>query len=190
MDLSAITLHTRSRRKTRRAPSSTRCWPGSTRRPGRPHARADRRVGTVGRRRQQSAGGGVEPLVLASRAMDAEAAEQEYTDLFIGVGEGEMRPARVVLDRRGDRGTAAGRRSRRPGPARPRAPRRLVRSTKTTWRALCETMRILIAGTDDRRPGPTSATQRAFFETPDRRLGRSIAAMQYRKVQLPITTGG
>ena len=29
-------------------------------------------------------------LVLASRAMDAEAAEQEYTDLFIGVGQSEV----------------------------------------------------------------------------------------------------
>ena len=28
-------------------------------------------------------------LVLASRAMDAEAAEQEYTDLFVGVGKAE-----------------------------------------------------------------------------------------------------
>ena len=100
-------------------------------------------------------------LVLASRAMDAEAAEQEYTDLFIGVGKAECsllasywtpdsaeRPlvaVRAELARLGMR--------------------RLHASAvyEDHLGALCEVMRLLIAGSSDRAPEPI-AVQKAFFE--------------------------
>jgi TorA maturation chaperone TorD len=101
-------------------------------------------------------------LVDASAVMDAEAAAQEYTDLFIGVGKSEVnlhashwlsgfmleRPlaelrtdlAKLGLARRSD-----------------------VVMLEDHLSALCETMRLLIAGKDERRPA-SIATQRAFFE--------------------------
>ena len=100
-------------------------------------------------------------LVLASRAMDAEAAEQEYTDLFIGVGKAECnllasywmpdaapRPlvaVRAELARLGMR--------------------RLHASAvyEDHLGALCEVMRLLITGSSGRAPEPV-AVQKAFFE--------------------------
>ena len=100
-------------------------------------------------------------LVLASRAMDAEAAEQEYTDLFIGVGKAECnlhasywmpvalpRPLVGVRQELAELGLA-----RRDESA----------LYEDHLGALCETMRILIAGADGRRPADL-ATQRRFFE--------------------------
>ena len=99
-------------------------------------------------------------LVLASRAMDAEAAEQEYTDLFVGVGKAECnlhasywlpsalpRPLVGIRAELAEIGLA-----RRDGSA----------LYEDHLGALCETMRILIAGTDERRPADL-ATQRSFF---------------------------
>lgn len=106
-------------------------------------------------------------LVTASGAMDLEAAVQEYTDLFVGVGKSEVnlhashwltggmmdKPlvnlrndlAKLGLERRDD-----------------------VAMVEDHLSALCETMRLLVAG-DDARPPATIAAQRAFF-------GRHIAS--------------
>lgn len=100
-------------------------------------------------------------LVLASRAMDAEAAEQEYTDLFIGVGRCEC-----------DLHAAAWRRDI--GLSQPRVAIRAELASLGLGRqggstvyedhlaALCETMRILVSGGAGRKPVDV-ATQRAFF---------------------------
>lgn len=100
-------------------------------------------------------------LVLASRGMDADAAEQEYTDLFIGVGKAECnlhasywmpdaapRPLVAVRDELAALGLG-----RVQGAA----------VYEDHLGALCETMRILVAGADERRPAPL-VTQRRFFE--------------------------
>jgi len=101
-------------------------------------------------------------LVLASRAMDAEAAEQEYTELFIGVGKSEVnlhashwlsgfmmeKPLAELRAQLAELGLA-----RQPG----------IATLEDNLGALCETMRILVAGGHGRRPAPI-ATQRAFFE--------------------------
>ncbi|MCC6193401.1 MAG: molecular chaperone TorD family protein [Burkholderiales bacterium] len=100
-------------------------------------------------------------LVLASRGMDAEAAEQEHTDLFVGVGKAECNlhasywlrdvaePPLVTI--RGE--LAALGLGRRDGSA----------LYEDHLAALLETMRILIAGTEGRAPAPL-AVQRAFFD--------------------------
>jgi TorA maturation chaperone TorD len=101
-------------------------------------------------------------LILASRAMDAEAAEQEFTDLFVGVGKSEVDlhashwlPERVteksLADLRAELATLG-----------------LARQPDATvyedsLGALCETMRILVAGRGEHRPA-SPETQRAFFE--------------------------
>jgi TorA maturation chaperone TorD len=101
-------------------------------------------------------------LVLASQAMEAEAAEQEYNELFIGVGKSEIDlhashwlPGHVMekplADLRTELATLG--LARQPG----------VTTYEDNLGALCETMRILIAGHGTRRPEPV-ATQRAFFE--------------------------
>ncbi|HJU23483.1 MAG TPA: molecular chaperone TorD family protein [Casimicrobiaceae bacterium] len=101
-------------------------------------------------------------LVAASTAMDAEAAAQEYTDLFVGVGKSEVnlhashwltggmmdKPlvnlrsdlAKLAIERRED-----------------------VVMVEDHLSALCETMRLLIAGDETRFPAPIAA-QRAFFD--------------------------
>jgi len=101
-------------------------------------------------------------LVLASRAADAEAVEQEYTDLFIGVGKAECNlhasywtrdvgtePPLVAL-----RAELAALGLGRQGGSSP---------YEDHLAALCETMRILVAGTGARQPESISV-QRAFFE--------------------------
>jgi TorA maturation chaperone TorD len=100
-------------------------------------------------------------LVLASRAMDAEAAEQEHTDLFVGVGKAEcnlhaaywlpdaaQRPLVAVRAELAELGL-----------------RRLHESAvyEDQLGALCEVMRVLIAGAPGRAPEPV-AVQRQFFE--------------------------
>jgi TorA maturation chaperone TorD len=104
-------------------------------------------------------------LVLASRAMDAEAAEQEYTDLFIGVGKAECNlhasywirdtAERPLVGVRAD--LAALGLARLEG----------VTLYEDHLGALFETMRILICGTPQRPPSDL-ATQRDFF---NRRIG-------------------
>lgn len=101
-------------------------------------------------------------LVAASGVMDADAAAQEYTDLFIGVGPSEVNLhashwiAGVMMERplaelRADLAALGlGRRSD-------------VVMLEDHLSALCETMRLLIAGEDDRRPASV-AMQRAFFD--------------------------
>ncbi len=101
-------------------------------------------------------------LLLASRGMDAEAAEQEYTDLFVGVGKCEVnphgshwlsgfmmeKPLAELRTELAELGLA-----RQPG----------ITMLEDHLAALFETMRILIAGKDERPPA-TPATQRGFFE--------------------------
>jgi TorA maturation chaperone TorD len=104
-------------------------------------------------------------LVRASRAMDAEAAEQEYTDLFVGVGKAEcnlhashwtpdsgQRPLVAIRSELAALGLA-----------------RVHASAvyEDHLGALCEAMRLLIAGAPGRGAEPLSV-QRQFF---DRFLG-------------------
>jgi TorA maturation chaperone TorD len=101
-------------------------------------------------------------LIAASGAMDIDAAKQEYTDLFIGVGACEVNLhgshwiAGAMLERplaelRGELAALGlGRRSD-------------VVMLEDHLSALFETMRLLVAGHDDRPPAGI-ATQRAFFE--------------------------
>ena len=101
-------------------------------------------------------------LVAASGAMDVDAATQEYTDLFIGVGACEVNLhgshwiAGAMLERplsqlRGELASLGlGR-------------RRDVVMLEDHLSALFETMRLLVAGRDERPPA-SIATQRAFFE--------------------------
>jgi TorA maturation chaperone TorD len=105
-------------------------------------------------------------LIAASGAMDIDAAKQEYTDLFIGVGACEVNLhgshwiAGAMLERplaelRGELAALGlGRRSD-------------VVMLEDHLSALFETMRLLVAGHDDCRPAGIS-TQRAFF---DRHIG-------------------
>lgn len=101
-------------------------------------------------------------LAAASGAMDPDAAAQEYTDLFIGVGKSEVNLhashwlAGAMMERplvalRAD--LAALELARRPD----------VSMLEDHLAALCETMRLLVAGHDDREPASV-ATQRAFFD--------------------------
>lgn len=101
-------------------------------------------------------------LVLASRVADAEAVEQEYTDLFVGVGKAECslhgsywtRDAGIETPLVGLRTELA-----RLGLARQGG----SALYEDHLGALCETMRILVAGAGA-RPPETIAAQRAFFE--------------------------
>ncbi len=100
-------------------------------------------------------------LVLASRVMDAEAAEQEYTDLFVGVGKAEcdlhashwMPPAmrRPLVAVRAELASL--------GLARKDA----SAVYEDHLGALCEAMRALIAGTAGTAP-QTVAVQKTFFD--------------------------
>ena len=116
--------------------------------------------------RMDAAGAGVgtawNALIDASSAMDPEAAQQEYTDLFIGVGKSEVNLhasfwlSGFMMER-----TLASLRASLAelGVAR----RDEVAMLEDHLSALCETMRLLIAGHADREPTGI-ATQRAFFE--------------------------
>jgi TorA maturation chaperone TorD len=101
-------------------------------------------------------------LVAASEVMDVDAAGQEYTDLFIGVGQSEVnlhashwiagammeRPLAELRAALAELGLG-----RRPG----------VVMLEDHLSALFETMRLLIVGKDGRPPADV-ATQRTFFE--------------------------
>lgn len=101
-------------------------------------------------------------LVRASQAMDPAAAEEEYTDLFFGVGKCEVnlhashwiagfmmeKPLAELRTELAELGLA-----RLPG----------VIMLEDNLAALCETMRVLVAGNGERAPVST-AVQREFFE--------------------------
>jgi TorA maturation chaperone TorD len=101
-------------------------------------------------------------LRAASAAMDPDAVVEEYNDLFVGVGRSEVnlhashwltgfmmeKPLVEVRAALAGLGLA-----RRPG----------VTLLEDHLAALCETMRILVAGQDGRAPS-TIAEQRVFFE--------------------------
>ena len=110
-------------------------------------------------------------LLDASAAMDADAAAQEYTDLFIGVGKSEVNlhgshwlsgfmMEKPLVELRSDLAAL--------GLAR----RDDVLMLEDHLSALFETMRLLVAGHDERKPSPI-ATQRGFFE-------RHIASWAFR----------
>ncbi len=101
-------------------------------------------------------------LVAASGVMDVDAAVQEYTDLFIGVGESEVNlhashwlagamMERPLAELRGELAEM--------GLAR----RADVTMVEDHLSALFETMRLLVSGKDDRSPASV-AVQRDFFE--------------------------
>jgi len=101
-------------------------------------------------------------LVMASTAMDADAAEQEYTEMFVGVGRSEvdLHAAHWITEAASERPLVAVRSDlARLGLA------RLAGSTlyEDHLSVLCETMRMLVAGDGERGPAPISA-QRAFFD--------------------------
>jgi TorA maturation chaperone TorD len=101
-------------------------------------------------------------FVLASAAMDAAAAEQEYTELFIGVGRStvDLHASHWVTEAMSERPLVAVRSDlARLGIAR-RAGSLLYEDHLSV---LCETMRMLIAGDGVRPPGSV-AGQRAFFD--------------------------
>ncbi len=100
-------------------------------------------------------------LVKATGAMDVDAAEQEYTDLFVGVGKSAVNPhgshwiAGFMMEKPlADLRTTLARigLAREPG----------VSMLEDHLAAVMETMRILIAGRGDRRPAP-AGEQQAFF---------------------------
>jgi len=100
-------------------------------------------------------------LADASSVMDAAAAEQEYTDLFIGVGKSEvvLNASHWLAGRSHDRPLAELRTAL--------AELGLARHPDATLvedhlGPLCETMRLLVAGAPGRPPA-TVAVQRAFF---------------------------
>jgi len=107
-------------------------------------------------------GGAWNTLLLASQAMDADAADQEYTDLFVGVGKCEVNlhasywltgfmMEKPLVELRSDLATLG--LARRPG----------ATILEDHLAALCETMRVLIAGEAECTPAPI-AVQRDFFE--------------------------
>ena len=111
-------------------------------------------------------------LVAASGAMDADAAMQEYTDLFIGVGRCEVNLhgshwiAGAMLERplaelRGD--------LKQMGLAR----REEVVMLEDHLSALFETMRLLIAGNDERAAG-AGCDAAGVFRAPRRAVGVSL----------------
>jgi len=119
-------------------------------------------------------------LVLASRAMDAEAAEQEYTDLFVGVGKAECNLHASYWIRDSAERPLVGVRAdlamlgleRKEG----------VSVYEDHLAALFETMRILVAGTGTRPPAPI-AQQKAFF---DRHISAWIVDCCTAVMQSPI----
>jgi len=94
--------------------------------------------------------------------MDADAAEQEYTDLFVGVGRSDvdLHASHYVTGPTTEKPLVAVRSDlTRLGLGR----RDKVTMYEDHLSALCETMRLLVAGTGDREPA-TVATQRQFFD--------------------------
>ena len=101
-------------------------------------------------------------LILASSVMDADAAEQEYTEMFVGVGRSEvdLHASHWLTEAASERPLVAVRSDlARLGLA------RLAGSTlyEDHLSVLCETMRMLVAGDGERVPSAIDV-QRAFFD--------------------------
>jgi TorA maturation chaperone TorD len=101
-------------------------------------------------------------LLLASSAMDADAAEQEYTEIFVGVGRSvvDLHASHWITEAASEKPLVAVRSDlARLGLA------RLAGATlyEDHLSVLCETMRMLIAGGGERAPSDV-AVQRAFFD--------------------------
>ena len=183
----AADRHPRSRRKTRRAPSSTRCWRACTRRRrtrpcwrrSAPRNLARRRRQPAGRRLEQprpreprhGRGGGRAGIHRPLRRRRAK----------------RVQPPRVALDLatpRSDRWSAC-------APTWPALG--LARQPGSTLyedhlAALFETMRILIAGAAERRPA-SIATQRAFSTRRIAPWAVRLLRCNNAKSRLQITTG-
>jgi TorA maturation chaperone TorD len=101
-------------------------------------------------------------LILASGAMDADAAEQEYTEMFIGVGHSEvdLHASHWITEAASEKPLVAVRSDlARLGLGR----REGVTLYEDHLSVLCETMRMLVAGDGER--GPSSIdVQRAYFD--------------------------
>ena len=101
-------------------------------------------------------------LLRASRAMDADAADQEYTELFIGVGKSEVNlhashwQSGFMMDK-----PLAELRADLAGLGIER--RELSGMLEDHLAAIAETMRLLVAGGEGRPPS-TLAVQRRFFD--------------------------
>lgn len=101
-------------------------------------------------------------LILASKAMDADAGAQEYTEMFIGVGRSEvdLHASHWITEAASEKPLVAVRSDlARLGLAR----REGVTLYEDHLSVLCETMRMLIAGDDERAPSAIEV-QRAFFD--------------------------
>ena len=101
-------------------------------------------------------------LVAASHAMDAEAAAQEYTDLFVGVGrcDVDLHASHWIPDVMSEKPLV----ELRADLARLGLGRRPDSSTyEDNLGALFEVMRVLVEGQNDRRPA-SIAEQRGFFD--------------------------
>jgi TorA maturation chaperone TorD len=101
-------------------------------------------------------------LILASSAMDADAAEQEYTEMFVGVGRSavDLHASHWMTEAASEKPLVALRADlARLGLA------RLAGATlyEDHLSVLCETMRMLIAGDAERAPSDI-AVQRAYFD--------------------------
>ena len=100
-------------------------------------------------------------LVLASRAMDADAAEQEYTDLFVGVGKAECNLHASFWAPDAARRPLVAVRAELAALGLGRVHESSVYEDHLG--ALCEAMRVLIAGASGCDPKPIGV-QKAFFE--------------------------
>ena len=101
-------------------------------------------------------------LILASSVMDADAAEQEYTEMFVGVGRSavDLHASHWITEAASEKPLVAVRSDlARLGLA------RLAGSTlyEDHLSVLCETMRMLVAGDGERAPSALDI-QRAFFD--------------------------
>jgi len=101
-------------------------------------------------------------LIVASSATDVDAVEQEYTELFVGVGRSEvdLHASHWMTEAASEKPLVAVRSDlARLGLA------RVAGSTlyEDHLSVLCETMRMLVAGDGDRGPSDI-AVQRAFFD--------------------------
>jgi TorA maturation chaperone TorD len=101
-------------------------------------------------------------VVQASAAMDAAAADQEYTEIFIGVGRStvDLHGSHWVTEAMSERPLVAVRADLARLGLASRAGSTLYEDHLSV---LCETMRMLIAG-DAVRPPASIAEQRAFFD--------------------------
>jgi TorA maturation chaperone TorD len=101
-------------------------------------------------------------LILASRAMDADAAEQEYTEMFVGVGRSEvdLHASHWITEAASEKPLVAVRSDlARLGLAR----REGVTLYEDHLSVLCETMRMLVVGDAERGPSAIDV-QRAYFD--------------------------